>query len=711
MQTVIDVLTLYTKYILIVIIGGFTALSFVTIPMSKRESRRIPLFFQEVLNILFLIVCAMTLANTMSSISYLLLGAMEVVAQLLFTILYRVMYRGADILLFNNVYMLLSVGFVIISRIDFAEAQKQFAIACAGMVLMLILPAFRKNFDSLRKGKYLYAIAGILALGIVLVLGTSTLGANLSFSVGGITFQPSEFVKILFILYLASALSEKLNRRGIFLVAVIGLIHVGILVLSRDLGSGVIYYIVLIVLLFIATSRWRYLFGGILLGGVGAVACYFLFSHIRVRVQAFLDPFSNIQDSGYQIAQSLFAISYGGLFGAGLGKGAPENIPFVESDFIFASICEEFGLIFAACVALLCVSVFLCLIKQSVGYLNRFTQLILVGSGMSFIFQTFLTIGGETKFIPLTGVTLPLVSYGGSSVLSTLIMIGICEVIAILQDEKMDRFRRRYRDEMKQYEQARAYAQRRSRDERAGRQVFGQRGTARGAASSAGRVEDPGRPDYGDAGRRYEAMNPEETRENRGYRDYQEDARYENTDRRGRRAGYGPGDSSAPYTDYDDQQAGGSGLGAGRRQPEGNGYASPQGTRRSADTWRSAGNRMPESENRGGQEGSSRKVRFGRRRSSAPNTGERVDRSTQRADQRPAQGTGTARSTGPDAVGTRQQTGYNPDHPSYMDRDPLEGSDGYDNIGDEDQEFEELTRRYEAEESGKRRKKRRRPRR
>lgn len=631
MQTVIDVLTLYTKYILIVIIGGFTALSFATIPMNKRESRRIPLFFQEVLNILFLIVCAMTLTISMDSYSYLILGAMEIAAQLFFTILYRVMYRGADILLFNNVYMLLSVGFVIISRIDFAEAQRQFAIACAGMVLMLIFPLFRKHFDTIRKGKYLYAIVGILALGVVLVLGSSTLGANLSFTVGGITFQPSEFVKILFILYLASALSEKLDRKGIFLTAVIGLIHVGILVLSRDLGSGVIYYIVLIVLLFIATGRWRYLFVGVILGGFGAVACYFLFSHIRVRVQAFLDPFSNIQDSGYQIAQSLFAISYGGLFGAGLGKGAPENIPFVESDFIFASICEEFGLIFAACVALLCVSVFLCLVRQSVGYMNRFTQLILVGSGMSFIFQTFLTIGGETKFIPLTGVTLPLVSYGGSSVLSTLIMIAICEVIAILQDEKMDRFRRRYRDEMKQYEQARVYAQQRSKGERASALVFGRKGVA--AASDEGRRSKGTR-------RNAETAQPvdREKRQNEG------------ADRTGYRE-----------SDYHYENAGTS---YGRSGPVS--YGSEQNVRRRNEEYRQSD---PEYDN------------------SADSHSERL--------------------YNPSGEYERYDSG----HPSYMDRDPLEGSDGYDNTENEDREYEELSRRYEAEESGRHRKKRRNPRR
>ena len=129
---------------------------------------------------------------------------------------------------------------------------------------------------------------------------------------------------------------------------------------------------------------------------------------------------------GYQIAQALFAISYGGLWGAGLTQGAPNRIPFVESDFIFAAIAEEMGLVFAVCLLLLCINCFLRILLLSAGYSNRFFQLFTFGAAVCYIFQTFLTVGGETKFIPLTGVTLPLVSYGGSSVLSTLIMFGLC---------------------------------------------------------------------------------------------------------------------------------------------------------------------------------------------------------------------------------------------------------------------------------------------
>jgi hypothetical protein len=150
---------------------------------------------------------------------------------------------------------------------------------------------------------------------------------------------------------------------------------------------------------------------------------------------------------GYQITQSLFAISYGGLWGAGLTQGTPTSIPNVETDFIFSAITEEMGLVFSVCLLLLCINCFIRILILSGSYSNRFFQLFTYGAAVCYIFQTFLTVGGETKFIPLTGVTLPLVSYGGSSVLSTLTMFGMIEMIFILHDERTARFKQRYDQE------------------------------------------------------------------------------------------------------------------------------------------------------------------------------------------------------------------------------------------------------------------------
>ena len=215
----------------------------------------------------------------------------------------------------------------------------------------------------------------------------------------------------------------------------------------RDLGSALIFFVIYLSLLFLSTGNWKILAGGLLLGLITAVVCYFLFAHVRVRVQVFLDPWSSIDGNGYQITQSLFAISFGGLFGAGLMQGMPSSIPFVESDFIFAAIIEEMGILFGICLILLCFNIFTDFLLLAGSYSNKFYRLYTFGTAIAFIFQAFLTIGGEVKFIPLTGVTLPLVSYGGSSVLATFIMFGIVGAIFMLQEERLERFRLRYEAE------------------------------------------------------------------------------------------------------------------------------------------------------------------------------------------------------------------------------------------------------------------------
>ncbi|MDE6890399.1 MAG: FtsW/RodA/SpoVE family cell cycle protein, partial [Lachnospiraceae bacterium] len=161
-----------------------------------------------------------------------------------------------------------------------------------------------------------------------------------------------------------------------------------------------------------------------------------VFTHVQVRVQAWKDPWSVIDAEGYQITQSLFAISSGSWFGLGLFKGTPQSIPFVETDFIFSAIAEEMGNIFAVCLILICVSCFILFMNVAAKLRDKFYQLAAFGLGVTYIFQVFLTIGGGTKFIPLTGVTLPLISYGGSSVLTTLIMFAVLEGLYIIYQEE-----------------------------------------------------------------------------------------------------------------------------------------------------------------------------------------------------------------------------------------------------------------------------------
>ena len=450
-----------SKYVNTGLLAVFVLLAFLSMPMPRGKLRRGVEIFQRVLLAAFLVNSNLTIAllsgGESSGFIY-LLCAMEILFLLAFMVLYRIVYETASMLLFNNLCMLLSIGFVIITRIALYgtneatvyrtnEPVKQFVMASAGLLCMLVIPFFRRMFDMLRHFGFVFGVLGIVALGGVLLLSAATNGAQITYTIAGFTFQPSEFVKILYILMLAGMLSGELSRPMLILVTILAVVHVGILVLSRDLGSALIFFVVYLMMVFFATGRWSVIFSGAALGIVGAVACFFLFSHVRVRVEIWQDPFAVIESMGYQIAQALFAISYGGLWGAGLTQGAPDRIPFVESDFIFAAIAEEMGLIFSICLLLLCINCFLRILILSAGYSNRFFQLFTYGAAVCYIFQTFLTVGGETKFIPLTGVTLPLVSYGGSSVLSTLIMFGIIEMIFILHDERTAQFMERYEQE------------------------------------------------------------------------------------------------------------------------------------------------------------------------------------------------------------------------------------------------------------------------
>ncbi len=208
---------------------------------------------------------------------------------------------------------------------------------------------------------------------------------------------------------------------------------------SKDLGSALIFFVVYVLMAFIATGRWIYLFLGISGGAGAAVIAYRLFSHVQVRVQAWRDPFSCIDDAGFQITQSLFGISSGGWFGLGLFRGNPTSIPLVEADFVFSAVAEELGILFSMCLILICISSFIMCMNIALKLQDRFYRLIAFGLGVTYIFQVFLTVGGGTKFIPMTGVTLPFISYGGSSVLTTLVMFFIIEGLYIIRRDEGDR--------------------------------------------------------------------------------------------------------------------------------------------------------------------------------------------------------------------------------------------------------------------------------
>ena len=212
-----------------------------------------------------------------------------------------------------------------------------------------------------------------------------------------------------------------------------------ILVLSTDLGSALIFFVVYIMMIYVATGKARYLLAGIGGGVLAALMGYKLFYHIRIRVAAYKNPWAFIDTGGYQVAQSLFAIGTGGFLGLGLYKGLPKAVPLVEQDFMFSAISEEFGGFFAISLIILYMSCFICIINIAMKQEELFYKLTGLGLSITYAVQTILTIGGAIKFIPSTGVTLPLISYGGSSVLCTMIMFAIFQGLALrIKDEEAE---------------------------------------------------------------------------------------------------------------------------------------------------------------------------------------------------------------------------------------------------------------------------------
>ena len=445
----------FSKYVITLLIALYTYESFAVF-RKKQESDRNGIYTRQ--NILmfglhfscFIVICFET-----GDITYLFFYAFQQIVLYATVILFRMLYPKTNRLLVNNMCMLLTVGFVILTRLSLGKAIRQFIIVMISLVIALVIPFFVSRFRFLKEWKWIYAAAGIVALGIVLVLGQTTYGSKLSYTIAGLTFQPSEFVKIIFVFFVASALYKAAGFFEVFTTAVIAAAHVIILVCSKDLGSALIFFVVYVLMVVVASRNWLYLLAGVSGGSVAAYLAYRVFPHIQVRVQAFKDPWSVIDSTGYQITQSLFAITSGGWFGLGLFKGTPESIPFVEADFIFSAITEELGLLFALCVILICVCSFVMFMNISMNLKDKFYQLTAFGLGVTYIFQVFLTIGGGCKFIPLTGVTLPFISYGGSSVLTTLIMFSITEGLSMIQEEEAEEEKhRRKRIRQKKKKQA-----------------------------------------------------------------------------------------------------------------------------------------------------------------------------------------------------------------------------------------------------------------
>ena len=248
-------------------------------------------------------------------ISILVFYAAQAVLLAMIQTCYQLFYSRSSRLLTNNLCMLLSIGFIMLTRLSFDSARKQYFIALVSMIFSLIIPVLINRVGFVRKLYWLFAIVGILALLVVTIAGNTSYGAKISLSIAGISIQPSEFVKILFVFFVAGMLYQDTSFQRVCVTTVIAAIHVLILVASRDLGAALLFFMTYVVMLYVATKKVLYFAGGLAAGSAASVVAYHLFSHIRVRVRAWQNPLAYIDKEGYQISQSLFAIGTGGWFG------------------------------------------------------------------------------------------------------------------------------------------------------------------------------------------------------------------------------------------------------------------------------------------------------------------------------------------------------------------------------------------------------------
>lgn len=425
-----------SKYVLLVLIALYALQSYIIFKKKNEDAREFLFLRQNVLMfaIHFIAFTVFYLKMDESTLFY-FYGAQAIYLGAVL-VLFRNLYPRASKLLVNNMCMLITIGFIMLTRISYDQSMKQFKILAIATVAALIIPILVKKLKFLDKLGYIYALGGIGLLGVVLVFAKFSYGSKLSLSIGGFTFQPSEFVKIIFVFAVASLLAKATDFKHVVITTAIAGAHVLILVVSKDLGSALIFFVTYLVMLYVGTRDWRYLFLGIAAGVIASVAAYFLFSHVRVRVQVWKDPFASYTGDGYQVAQSLFAIGAGGWFGTGLYQGSPTMIPIVEQDFMFSAICEELGGFFAICLIFIYMSCFIMFVNIAFKMENKFARLASLGLGCTFSVQVFLTVGGAMKMIPSTGVTLPFISYGGSSIMSTVIMFAIVQGFYISRREE-----------------------------------------------------------------------------------------------------------------------------------------------------------------------------------------------------------------------------------------------------------------------------------
>jgi cell division protein FtsW (lipid II flippase) len=357
-----------------------------------------------------------------------------------FIFLYFWTGRKGDIVLLPALAVLMGLGIAEIWRIDPELGWQQAQWVVLGTVVFAVASRFR-NWHMIADLKYVWAFAGAILLVLTLIFGREVGGAKAWIRIGKASFQASEIVKLLVVASLAGHLAESKEflaaprkRLGFLRIPstrhfgpllVMWLLFMFMFVVQRDLGGALLLFGVFVTMVYVASGRWLYLGIGTLMVSVGGLLAYSFFDHVRNRFVVWINPWPYFQNRGYQIVQALFSVAAGGVLGTGLGLGSPQLVPASVNDFIFVALVEELGLIGGISI----ISLYMVLVVRGLKYASLHGDSVqsLVGVGLSVLLgvQTLLILGGVTRLIPVTGVTLPFLSYGGSSLLTSFAQLGL----------------------------------------------------------------------------------------------------------------------------------------------------------------------------------------------------------------------------------------------------------------------------------------------
>jgi len=432
---------------------------------------RRPIYILIIVNLLFFTLLFLYRKPMDTSI---LIAGVAVILLMSLSYVLIVKRKMGDQYIFLIISMLTSLGIIMLYRLNPAYGSRQIMIYGLGVVLYFFAYIVFRATNNWHQYIFLYIGFNFALFIATFAIGTSVKGATNWINIGGFNFQPAEIIKVSFVFFIAAYYNmrlsedttleevevkleeeeeipqeqkekkdffallnrENLNIKNVYVFLAISYLHIFFLLMQRELGISMLFYVVFLSIFYIYEEDHKLLLYNVGAAVIIAVLSYFTMSHVEVRLTTWINPWADIAGKGYQITQSLFAIAAGGFFGTGLGLGSPGYIPEVHTDFIFSAICEELGLFGGMAVVLLYFILTYRGFKIALSIKDHFKKIVALGITLIYGYQTFIIVGGVIKLIPLTGVTLPFISYGGTSLISAFVSFGILQAISKKTIEK-----------------------------------------------------------------------------------------------------------------------------------------------------------------------------------------------------------------------------------------------------------------------------------